>query len=73
MVWVEACCWRDLRLRRVDLRARLVARGAGQVEVAARDQLLLRELGLARVVGFGVAQRGLRGRQAGARAGDLRP
>ena len=60
----------DLRLRGIDLRARLVARGAGQVGIAARDQLLLRQSRLAGVVGFGVAQRGLRAGEVGARAAD---
>ena len=47
----------DLRLRGVDLRARLVERGAGQVDVAARDQLPRAEVGLALVVELGVEQR----------------
>src|SRR3546814_18049402 len=40
----------DLRLRGVDLRPRLVARGAGQVDVAFRHQLLRAKLRLAAVI-----------------------
>ena len=72
VVWVDAVCWRDLRLRGVDLGPGLVARGAGEVDVALRHQLLLAEVGLALVIEFGIAQRGLRLPQRCLRAGDLR-
>jgi hypothetical protein len=43
----------DLRLRGIDLRAGLVARGAGEVGIAARDQLLARQLRLATEISLG--------------------
>jgi hypothetical protein len=60
----------DLCLRRIDLRACLVARGAGEVGIAACDQLLLGERGLACVIGLGIAQRRLRAGQVRTRARD---
>src|SRR3546814_10148134 len=61
----------DLRLRGVDLRPRLVARGAGQVDVAFRHQLLRAKHRLAAVIRFGVGQRRLRLLQRRPGAGDL--
>src|SRR5690606_229079 len=61
----------DLGLRGVDLRLGLVARGAGQVDVAPGHQLRGAQFGLALVVELGVAQAGLGLAQLRLGTGDL--
>ena len=51
---------RDLGTARRACRDCLIARGPRGIDVAARDQLALPELGLARVIRFGIAHAGLR-------------